>query len=188
MSTPLYRDPNASIEERVEDLLTLMNLDEKLAQLVCLWSTAFVSAGAFDPDVVAEQIPHGIGQVTHIGASTGLHPQESAAFMNAIQKVAIERTWLGIPVIVHEESTGGFCHRDATVFPQSIGLAATWNPELVKHVAQVIRVQMLAVGTRHALAPVLDVARDPHWGRVEETYGVNPVLTGTVGTAYVQGL
>ena len=133
-------------------------------------------------------MPHGIGQVTRIGASTGLHPQESAAFMNAIQQVAVERTRLGIPVIVHEESTGGFCHRDATVFPQGIGLAATWNPVLVKQVAEVIRTQMLAVGARHALAPVLDVARDPRWGRVEETYGEDPVLTGTIGTAYVQGL
>ena len=108
--------------------------------------------------------------------------------MNAIQKVAVEQTRLGIPVIVHEESTGGFCHRDATVFPQGIGLAATWNPVLVKQVAGVIRTQMLAVGARHALAPVLDVARDPRWGRVEETYGEDPVLTGTIGTAYIQGL
>lgn len=188
MTTPLYRDPNASVEERVENLLALMTLDEKLAQLSCLWSTAFVRTGSFDPNTVAEKMPHGIGQVTRIGASTGLHPQESATFMNAIQQVAIERTRLGIPVIVHEESTGGFCHRDATVFPQGIGLAATWNPVLVKQVAEVIRTQMVAVGARHALAPVLDIARDPRWGRVEETYGEDPVLTGTIGTAYVQGL
>src|SRR6266581_4300040 len=188
LSIALYRDPNASIDERVEDLLTLMTLDEKLAQLSCLWSTAFVSTGTFDPNTVIEKMPHSIGQVTRIGASTGLHPQESAAFMNAIQQVAVERTRLGIPVIVHEESTGGFCHRDATVFPQGIGLAATWNPTLVKQVAEVIRTQMLAVGARHALAPVLDIARDPRWGRVEETYGEDPVLTGAIGTAYVQGL
>ncbi len=188
MSTPSYRDPNASIEDRVEHLLALMTLDEKLAQLSCLWSTAFVSTGTFDPNTVAEQMPHGIGQVTRIGASTGLHPQESAALMNAIQQVAIERTRLGIPVIVHEESTGGFCHRDATVFPQGIGLAATWDPVLVKQVAKVIRTQMMAVGARHTLAPVLDIARDPRWGRVEETYGEDPVLSGIIGTAYVQGL
>ena len=188
MSAALYRDPNASVEQRVEDLLTLMTLDEKLAQLSCLWSTAFVNTGTFDPDTVAELMPHGIGQVTRIGASTGLHPQESAAFMNAIQQVAVERTRLGIPVIVHEESTGGFCHRDATVFPQGLGLAATWDPALVKQVAEVIRTQMRAVGARHALAPVLDVARDPRWGRVEETYGEEPVLSGIIGTAYVRGL
>ncbi|HEX6553209.1 MAG TPA: glycoside hydrolase family 3 N-terminal domain-containing protein [Ktedonobacteraceae bacterium] len=188
MITSLYRDPNASVEERVENLLALMTLDEKLAQLSCLWSTAFVSTGSFNPDTIAEKMPHGIGQVTRIGASTSLRPQESASFMNAIQQAAVDRTRLGIPVIVHEESTGGFCHRDATVFPQGIGLAATWNPALVKQVAEVIRTQMVAVGARHALAPVLDIARDPRWGRVEETYGEDPVLTGTIGTAYVQGL
>lgn len=183
-----YRDPRASIEERVENLLALMTLDEKLAQLSCLWSTAFVSKGTFDAEEVAQLMPHGMGQITRIGASTGLHPRESAEYMNAVQKVVIERTRLGIPVIVHEESTGGFCHRDATVFPQGIGLAATWNPTLVKQAAEVIRTQMRAVGARHALAPVLDVARDPRWGRVEETYGEDPVLIGTIGTAYVQGL
>jgi beta-glucosidase len=184
----LYHDPNASLEDRVEDLLSLMTLDEKLAQLGCLWSTTFVRTGTFDPAVVAASMPHGIGQVTRIGASTGLHPRESAAFMNAIQKVVMEQSRLGIPVIVHEETTGGFCHRDATVFPQGIGLAATWNPALVTKVAEVIRAQMRAVGARHALAPVLDVARDPRWGRVEETYGEDPVLVGIIGTAYVQGL
>ena len=188
MPTSLYRDPSASIEERVEDLLSLMTLDEKLAQLGCLWSTAFVTTGSFDPNAVAEMMPHGIGEVTRIGASTGLHPQESAALMNAIQKVAVERTRLGIPIIVHEESTGGFLHRDATVFPQGLGLSATWDSELVKKVAGVIRTQMMAVGARHALAPVLDIARDPRWGRVEETYGEEPVLSGIIGTAYVQGL
>src|SRR2546421_2239292 len=188
LSTPLYRDPDASIEERVENLISLMTLDEKLAQLGCFWSTAFVSTGNFEPNAVAEMMPHGIGEITRIGASTGLHPQESAALINAIQKVGIERTRLGIPVILHEESTGGFCHRDATVCPQGLGLAATWDPGLVKQVAGVICTQMMAVGARHALAPVLDIARDLRWGRVEETYGEEPVLSGIIGTAYVQGL
>ncbi len=188
MSTPSYRDPHASLEARVEHLLSLMTLEEKLAQLGCLWSTSFVHAGTVDPEEVARQMPHGIGQVTRIGAATGLRPRESAAFMNVIQQVALERTRLGIPVIVHEEAVGGFCHRDATVFPQGLGLAATWNPALVAEVAEVIRAQMLAVGARHALAPVLDVARDPRWGRVEESYGEDPVLIGTIGSAYVRGL
>ncbi len=188
MSTLSYRDQDVSIEDRIENLLSLMTLDEKLAQLGCLWSTSLVNGDTLDVDAIAEKIPHGIGQVTRIGASTGLHPQESAEFMNTIQRVAIERTRLGIPVIVHEESTGGFCHRDATVFPQGIGLAATWDPDLVRQGALVIRTQMMAVGARHTLAPVLDVARDPRWGRVEETYGEEPILIGSIGTAYVQGL
>ncbi|GCE45248.1 beta-glucosidase [Thermosporothrix hazakensis] len=183
-----YRDPHAPLEERVENLLSLMTLDEKLAQLGSYWSTAFISTGTFDPDLVRQKIPHGIGQVTRIGAATGLRPRESARLMNALQKSVIEQTRLGIPIIVHEEAAGGFCHRDATVFPQAIALAATWNPERVKQVAEAIRTQMMAVGARHALAPVLDVARDPRWGRVEETYGEDPVLIGAIGTAYVQGL
>jgi beta-glucosidase len=184
----IYKDPARPLDERIEDLLSQMTLDEKIAQLGCLWSTALVSGGSFDPDFAAVKMPHGIGQVTRIGASTGLRPRESAEFMNAIQKVAVEGTRLGIPIFVHEESVGGFCHRDATVFPQGIGLAATWDPALVERVAGVIREQMLAVGARLALAPVLDVARDPRWGRVEETYGEDPVLNGTIGVAYVRGL
>jgi beta-glucosidase len=181
-------DPARPLEERVEDLLSRMILEEKIAQLGCLWSTVLVRNDTFDPDYAAAQMPDGIGQVTRIGASTGLRPRESAALMNAIQQVAVERTRLGIPIFVHEESVGGFCHRDATVFPQGIGLAATWNPALIEQVATVIRDQMLAVGARLGLAPVLDVARDPRWGRVEETYGEDALLAGSIGTAYVRGL
>lgn len=188
MSQPRYRDPGASVEERVADLLGEMTLDEKLAQLACLWSAAFVCDGSFDRQHAATQMPHGIGQVTRIGAATGLRPRQSAELMNAIQQVALERTRLGIPIFVHEEAVGGFCHRDATVFPQGIGLAATWDPALLGQVAAVIREQMRAVGARLALAPVIDVARDPRWGRVEETYGEDPVLVGTLAVAYVRGL
>jgi beta-glucosidase len=185
---PTYRDPARPIDERVADLLGQMTLDEKLAQLGCLWSTALISGGRFDPAFAAGKMPHGIGQVTRIGAATGLRPRESAELMNAIQRVAVEQTRLGIPIFVHEESVGGLCHRDATVFPHGIGLAATWDTALVERVAAEIRAQMLAVGARLALAPVLDVARDPRWGRVEETYGEDPVLNGTIGAAYVRGL
>src|SRR3954462_2717783 len=126
-----YQDPALPLHERVEDLLRQMTLDEKIAQLGCLWSTALVSGGSFDPEFAAAKMPHGIGQVTRIGASTGLRPRESAEFMNAIQKIAVEHTRLRIPIFVHEESVGGFCHLDATVFPQGIGLAATWDPALI---------------------------------------------------------
>ncbi|MEO5951451.1 MAG: glycoside hydrolase family 3 N-terminal domain-containing protein [Chloroflexia bacterium] len=183
-----YMNSSLPVAERVEDLLVQMTLDEKIAQLGCLWSTALIRDGAFDPDYAAARMPHGVGQITRIGASTGLRPNESAELMNAIQRVAIVRTRLGIPIFVHEESVGGFLHRDATVFPQGIGLAATWNPVLVEQVAGVIREQMLATGARLGLAPVLDIARDPRWGRVEESYGEDPVLSGVLGTAYVRGM
>jgi len=188
MATAIYQDPAATVDARVDDLLERMTLDEKLAQLGCLWSTDLLREGALAPDAVATRMPHGIGQITRIGASTGLRARESAAFMNDVQRVAVERTRLGIPIVVHEESVGGLCQRDATVFPQALALAATWDPALIERVAGVIRVEMRAVGARLGLAPVLDVARDPRWGRVEETYGEDPVLVGTLGVAYVRGL
>lgn len=188
MATAIYQDPAATVDARVDDLLERMTLDEKLAQLGCLWSTDLLREGALDPDAVATRMPHGIGQITRIGASTGLRARESAAFMNDVQRVALGRTRLGIPIVVHEESVGGLCQRDATVFPQALALAATWDPALVERVAGAIRMEMRAVGARLGLAPVLDVARDPRWGRVEETYGEDPVLVGTLGAAYVRGL
>src|SRR5919199_5250642 len=94
---PRYKDSSQTVDVRVEDLLGRMTLDEKIAQLGCLWSTALISQGRFDTDFAAAKMPHGIGQITRIGASTGLRPRESAELMNAIQKVAVERTRLGIP-------------------------------------------------------------------------------------------
>ena len=186
--TDTYLDPHASVDERVADLLGRMTLEEKVAQLGAIWLTALVQDEAFDADQVAELLVNGIGQVTRIGASTGLLANESAELGNAIQRVLVERTRLGIPTVIHEEGVGGFLHRGATTFPQGLGLAATWNVELMAEVAEVIRTQMTAVGARHNLSPVLDVARDPRWGRVEETYGESPELCARMGVAYVQGL
>jgi beta-glucosidase len=188
MTNDLFRDPNAAIDDRVDDLLGRMTLDEKLAQVGSIWLTSLVNGDRFDADHVTARIPDGIGHVTRIGASTGLRPAASARLMNEIQRVAVERTRLGVPVMVHEEGVAGYCARDATQFPQAIGLASTWDEELVEAVADVIRGQMVAVGARHSLSPVLDVARDPRWGRVEETYGEDPYLVGRLGTTYVRGL
>ncbi len=186
--TETYRDPNAAIEARVADLLARMTLEEKVAQLGAVWVTSLVRDEQFDPDHAADRLANGIGQVTRIGASTGLLADQSAMLGNAIQEVLVERTRLGIPCVIHEEGVAGFLHRGATTFPQALGLAATWNPELLGEVAAVIRTQMLAVGARHNLSPVLDVARDPRWGRVEETYGESPELCARMGVAYVKGL
>jgi len=187
-ATPLYRDPSASLDARVEDLLRRMTPDEKVAQLGGVWVTELMTDDRLDVERARVRLRDGTGHVTRIGASTGLGPAARARLLNNIQRVLVEDTRLGIPAIVHEESVGGFCARDATVFPQAIGLAATWDPDLVEAVAGVIREQMLAVGARHTLSPVLDVARDPRWGRVEETYGEDPYLAGVLGTAYVRGL
>jgi beta-glucosidase len=183
-----YRDPARSTDARVADLLGRMTLEEKIAQLGGVWVTELVRGDHFEPALAREKLRHGTGHVTRIGASTGLGPRGNAELANAIQRVLVEETRLGIPAVIHEESTGGFCARGATQFPQAIGLASTWDPALLERVAGVIRTQMRAVGARHTLAPVLDVARDPRWGRVEETYGEDPYLCGALGTAYVRGL
>jgi len=186
--TQKYMDRTLTIDDRVEDLLGRMTLDEKLAQLGCVWSTQLVEADRFSEAKARELLANGTGHITRIGAATGLRPAESAAFMNRIQRWLLENTRLAIPAIVHEESTAGFTARDATQFPQAIGLAATWEPELALAMGAVIREQMLAVGARHTLAPVLDVTRDPRWGRTEETYGECPYLTSRLGVAYVRGV
>jgi beta-glucosidase len=183
-----YRDPARSTDERVADLLARMTLEEKVAQLGGVWVTELVRGDRFDAAAAREKLRNGTGHVTRIGASTGLGPRGNAELANAIQRVLVEETRLGVPAVIHEESTGGFCARGATQFPQAIGLASTWDPALVERVAGVIREQMRAVGARHTLAPVLDVARDPRWGRLEETYGEDPYLCGVLGTAYVRGL
>ena len=183
-----YRDPSRPTAERVEDLLARMGQDEKLAQLGGVWVTELARAGRLDETKAKDLLRHGTGHVTRIAAATTLRPTELAALANEIQRFLAEHTRLGIPAVVHEESTGGFCARDATCFPQAIGLASTWDPELVCAVGRVIRTQMLAVGARHTLAPVLDVARDPRWGRTEETYGEDPYLAARIGVAYVRGV
>lgn len=180
--------PAPGEDPRVDDLLERMTLDEKLAQLGCVWSTELVEDDDFSSEAARRTIPHGTGQVTRIAASSGLRPAGLARLANRIQHWLVNETRLGIPAIIHEEAVAGFCARDAVAFPQAIGLAATWDRDLVRQVATHIRSEMVAVGARQALAPVLDVARDPRWGRVEETYGEDPVLAGELGTAYVQGL
>src|SRR5205085_10411273 len=130
-----------------------------------VWCTALVRGDAFSPEAADRLLVHGIGEITRIGATTGLRPRERAAFTNTIQRYLVEQTRLGIPAIVHEESTAGLCARDATQFPQAIGLAATWDPGLVEEIAGGIRDQMVATGARHTLAPALGIARDPPWGR-----------------------
>lgn len=186
--TPPYRDPSLSTQRRVEDLLNRMSLVEKIAQLGCAWSTALVADGAFSEERAQDQLANGTGHVTRIGASTGLRPVESAAFANQIQRFLVEHTPHGIPAIVHEESTAGFTARDADQYPQAIGLASTWDPELIETMADQIRRQMVAVGARQTLAPVVDIARDPRWGRLEETYGEDPYLTGRLAVSYVRGI
>jgi len=183
-----HLDSRQPVEARVRDLLSRLTLDEKLAQIGGVWSSSLLDDGVFSESRAREKLAHGTGHLTRIGGATVLGPAESAALANTIQKFLIEQTRLGIPAIIHEESCAGYLARDATCFPQAIGLASTWEPDLVEAMTTVIRTQMRAVGAHHSLAPVLDVARDPRWGRTEETFGEDPYLISQMGIAYVRGL
>lgn len=183
-----YRDASRSPRERADDLLGRMTLREKIAQLGAVWASSILEGERFCPEKARVQLAHGTGQITRIGASTVLRPAQSAAVLNAVQRHLRDETRLGIPALLHEESCAGFLARDATQFPQAIGLASTWDPDCVEQIGGVIREQMRAVGARQTLAPVLDVARDPRWGRVEETFGEDAYLAARMGVAYVRGI
>jgi beta-glucosidase len=183
-----YQNPNRELTDRVDDLLSRMSLEEKVCQLGGVWSTSLHEDGVFSREHAADKLANGIGQVARMGAASTLDPAAYAELANQIQQFLLEETRLGIPAILHEEAIAGLCSRGATQFPQAIGLAATFNPDLVFEMAQAVRREMLALGARQALGPVLDIARDPRWGRLEETYGEDPYLAGRMGVAYVRGL
>ncbi len=184
----LYRDTAASTEARVADLLSRMTLAEKLAQLGSVWAFSLVSDDGIRQDRLTELVPDGIGEITRLLGSTNLRAEEAAPIANGLQRYLVEETRLGIPAIIHEECIHGVLAWGAPCFQQSIGAAATFDPELVEQVAGTFRARLLAAGARHALAPVLDIGRDPRWGRIEETYGEDPYLAAVMGVAYVRGL
>lgn len=193
-SMPPYRDPKLPVEQRVADLLSRMTLDEKLAQLVGTWQTnlpetssqRFVdSSGKFLPDRAAVALKYGLGEMTRPSNHRG--PREEADFTNTVQKWLRENTRLGIPVIFHEECLHGEAAPGGTSYPQAIALASTWNPALVHDVFSATAAEVRARGAQQCLTPVLDLARDPRWGRTEETYGEDPYLVSRIGVAAIEG-
>jgi beta-glucosidase len=184
----LYKDSSQPIDARVADLLARMTLEEKVAQLGAWMPYYVLGPHGPDPDKLRALLGQGIGQISRIGGILDVPPERVAELYNAIQRFLVEDTRLGIPAVVHEECLNGYSGRGGTVFPQIIGVAATWDPERVEQMAGVIRTQMRAVGAHQGLAPVLDVARDPRWGRTEEVYGEDPYLISRMGSAYVRGL
>jgi beta-glucosidase-like glycosyl hydrolase len=174
-----YRDSSLPVEERVRDLMGRMTLEEKAAQI----------AAPFGAAVDVHTPPEtGWGNATAALSTLGLPPQETARAGNELQRKHVEETRLGIPVLFAEEALVGLKVRDATTFPDAIAQAATWDPELIGEMARTIGRQMVRLGVRQALSPLADVARDPRWGRVEETYGEDPYLVGSMATAFVRGL
>ncbi|HXM55146.1 MAG TPA: glycoside hydrolase family 3 N-terminal domain-containing protein [Candidatus Dormibacteraeota bacterium] len=185
---PLFRDPTRPIEERLDDLLDRMTTGEKAAQLGSAWVFQLADGADLCEERAAPLLADGLGQVTRICGASSLRPAEAARLANAIQRFLVERTRLGIPAIVHEEICSGLMARGTTVFPQAIGLASTWDPDLAEALADAVRVQMRAIGAHQGLSPVLDVCRDPRWGRTEETFGEDPHLVARMGVAFVRGL
>jgi beta-glucosidase len=181
-------DSAATIKKKVKALLSKMTLTEKVAQLGGAFVAPLTENGKFSPAKAGEILKHGIGHISAPAMTSGLPLREVVNLINDIQKHLKENTRLGIPAIIHEECLNGFRARGATIFPQNIGLASTWEPELIGRITRVIRRQMRAAGMHQGLAPVLDVARDPRWGRVEETFGEDPHLVSRLGVAYIKGL
>jgi beta-glucosidase len=200
-----YKDASLPIDARVADLLGRMTLEEKVAQLLCVWAKKGDiqdPTGKFDPAKASKVYPNGLGMVARPSDQQGLatttgagdsgamgnrNAFNTATHVNAMQKWAIEQTRLGIPMIMHEEALHGYVAKDATSFPQAIGLASSFDPAMAEKIFSVAAREMRARGANFALAPVVDVAREPRWGRIEETYGEDPYLCGEMGKAAVIG-
>ncbi len=174
--------------KRANQLLEQMTLDEKLAQIGSYWAYELQTRGEMDWDKVADKLHNGIGQITRLAGASTNAPLQAAQTANRLQKFLVEETRLGIPAILHEECCLGALMLGGTIYPQMLGLASTFRPQLAEAMTTEIRSQLLAIGARQGLAPVLDVARDPRWGRIEETFGEDPTLVSHFGAAYIRGL
>ncbi len=190
-----YKNSRLPVEQRVADLLARMTLEEKVAQLTCLWQTRpqakpqtdfSIDRGDFSPDKASQVMKYGIGQIARQRERKG--PREGAVFANAVQKWLIEHTRLGIPAILHDEILHGHMAQGSTSFPQPIALSTTWDPEFVSKVFTVAALETRVRGSHQVLGPNLDVAREPRWGRTEETYGEDPYLVSRMAVAVIKAL
>lgn len=196
-----YRTSSLSAEQRAADLLARMTLEEKAAQMTCVWQqkaeTLVDAYGVFDLEKARRSFTHGhgIGQVGRPSdaGGTGHEPEkgrnarQQAELTNAIQHFFIEESRLGIPVVFHDECLHGHAAIDGTSFSQPIGLAATFDPALVERLYAMTAKEARSRGVHQALTPVVDVAREPRWGRVEETFGEDVHLVTRMGVAAVRG-
>lgn len=191
-----YRNAKLPMEQRLADLLSRMTLEEKVAQILGVWEnpafmrtpeSRFVNEkGTFLPDRAAVLLKDGIGQMSR-PSEVSHGPREEAEFTNTMQKWIKENTRLGIPVMFHDECLHGHVADKGTSYPAAIGLASTWDPELIHKVFTADAAEARARGVHECLAPVLDLARDPRWGRTEETYGEDPYLVSRIGVAAIEG-
>lgn len=173
--------------EKAKKIVDTMTLEEKVAQL-----------GSYGPDKLLENgklseegkklLQAGVGQITRLGGASDLGPSQVVEAANEIQEFLINQTRLGIPALFHEECLSGYMAKGGTTFPQSIGMASTFDPEVMAEATNITSEQMRAIGAHLGLSPVLDLARDLRWGRVEETFGEDPYLVSAMASAYVRGL
>ena len=196
-----YQNPRLSVEQRVNDLVSRMTLQEKVGQLRCTlaWNYYTIKGKNVEPsELFKKDIAEGqIGMLwgtyradpwTQKSLENGLNPELAAKAGNALQKYVIEHTRLGIPLFLAEEAPHGHMAIGTTVFPTGFGMAATWNPALIEKTGEVIGQEIRLQGGHISYGPVLDLAREPRWSRVEETMGEDPVLAGELGAAMVKGL
>ncbi|MGH8288846.1 MAG: glycoside hydrolase family 3 N-terminal domain-containing protein [Steroidobacteraceae bacterium] len=200
--SPIYQDPSAPVAARVNDLIARMTLEEKLAQISCIWQRKGEvedATGNFDPAKASRVFPNGIGQVARPSDRVPLETNDplthafrnvpqTVEFVNAVQHYSLDDTRLGIPTLFHGEGLHGYMARDATSFPQAIALASSWDPALITRIYTVVAREARARGVQLLLTPVINLGRDPRWGRIEETFGEDPYIASRMGVAEVRGL
>ena len=189
LNTGTYKDSSLPTESRVEDLLRRMTIEEKVAQLTGWWDPneqkLRQQGKIYDPSFYSKNCPHGIGQ---LGPLHNLTVAEDIKQYAAVQEYFRNQTRLGIPAIQHDEAAHGFMRFEANSFPSPIGLSCAWNPDLMKEIYDQAAREARSRGVSHILSPIVDVARDLRWGRVDETLGEDPYLVGKLGEAMVHGL
>ncbi len=197
---PLYKDASQPIELRVDDLVQRMTLEEKVAQITSVWDgkkAIWDDQRQLDLAKLRALYPHGLGQFARPSDAQGAvsprvlpgrNVRQTVALVNTLQRWATTETRLGIPILFHEEGLHGYAAVGATSFPQAIAQASSWDPDLVRQIDTVIGREVRARGVSLVLSPVVDIARDPRWGRIEETFGEDPYLVGEMGVAAVEGL
>lgn len=197
---PDYKNPKLSTEKRTQDLISRMTVDEKVGQLLCpmgweMWDktdNAVNYSSTFKNLIDTKYIGSFWGVYradpwTKKTLETGLNPELAAKAGNALQKYVVEKTRLGIPLFLAEESPHGHMAIGTTVFPTGIGQASTWNPELIEKASAVMAKEVRLQGGHVSYGPVMDLSRDPRWSRVEESFGEDPVLTSAIGVAAIKG-
>lgn len=175
-------------DERARELLARMTLEEKAQQLTGMMPMGLMGVDGPTREQLEKELSIGIGQVSMYSMFNHLFPAELARVVNTVQRHLVEKTRLGIPALFHLEALNGLVAAGFTTFPTGIALASTWNPSGVQEMAQILSRQMRSIGHGQALSPVMDVARDPRWGRVHESYGEDPCLVSTMSVAFTLGM